>query len=80
MTPAELRTLSIHELRQYLDALLDLPRPVSDEAQVNFRSALRVLRHKYDLECAAAAGLSLTELYEFRDALEAWFWATQRQR
>jgi hypothetical protein len=79
MTIEELRGLSIGELDQYLDALADLPAPVNDEARANLQRALSVLRYKYDLECAAALGMSLAKYHEFTDALQAWYWATQRE-
>jgi hypothetical protein len=79
MTIEELRALSIDELVDYLTALEDLPRPVSDEAQANYRQGFNVLRDKYDLECAAALNMSLKEYHEFDEALQAWWWATQRQ-
>jgi hypothetical protein len=69
MTIEELRGLSIPELEQYLDALLDLPQPANDEARANFRQALDVLRDRYDEELAAAMGLSLEEYRAFSDAI-----------
>jgi hypothetical protein len=67
----ELRALSIDGLVDYLTALEDLPRPVSDEAQANFRQAFHALRDKYDAEHAAALGVSVAEYRAFSDAIVA---------
>ena len=71
MTPAKLRAMSIPELLQYIDALLDLPRPANDGARANWRRALNALRDKYDEEHAAALGVSVAEYRAFSDAIVA---------
>lgn len=76
----ELRALSIPELLQYIDALLDLPRPANDEARANWRRALHALRDKYDEEHAAALGVSVADFREFDEALQAWWWSTQTRQ
>ena len=70
-TATEFCAMSIGQLEQYLDALLDLPQPANEEAQANWRRALHALRDKYVAESAAALGISVAEYHAFSDALVA---------
>ena len=63
--------MSIGQLEQYLDALLDLPQPANDEARANWRRALHALRDKYAAESAAYLGISVAEYHAFSDVLVA---------
>src|SRR5258708_23423118 len=67
----ELRAMSIGEIEDYLNALLDLPRPANDEARANWRRALHALRDKYDEEHTAALGVSVAEYRALSDAIVA---------